>query len=351
MTDALDIALAQINVTVGDIAGNAAKIRAARAEAAQAGAHLMLTTELALCGYPPEDLVLKPAFLDRRRKRRARDMANDTVRWRAGGSSGASLAAGRQGPQRRRPAGRRRASRHSSINTICRITAFSTKSACSGRAPCPIRSSFCGIRLGVMICEDMWAPAAAGNLQAKGAEILLVPNGSPFEMDKEGTRLSLAEKRVGETGLPLIYANQVGGQDELVFDGSSFALNHDGKIGDPARVVAGVGDARQTAPPAGWPLRVRAGPDGAVSGRFAGDLRRHDARPQGLRRQEPLPRRHSRHVRRHRQRADGGRRGRCARRRQGAARDDAVALYQPGEHRRRGGLRGAPRRQDRKRGD
>ncbi len=227
MTDALDIALAQINVTVGDIAGNAAKIRAARAEAAQAGAHLLLTTELALCGYPPEDLVLKPAFLDRVESA-ARDIANDTsdggpavllgLPWRQDGKVRNAVALLADGD----------------IKTLVykydlpNYGVFDEKRVFwPGPLPNPIE--FLGIRLGVMICEDMWAPAAAGNLKAKGAEILLVPNGSPFEMDKEGTRLSLAEKRVGETGLPLIYANQVGGQDELVFDGSSFALNHDGK--------------------------------------------------------------------------------------------------------------------------
>ena len=228
MTDVLDIALAQLNVTVGDIAGNASRIRTARAEAAKAGAHLLLTTELALCGYPPEDLVLKPAFLDEV-ETRARELAKETadggpavllgLPWRHDGKIYNAVALLAEGE----------------IKTIVfkhdlpNYGVFDEYRVFrAGPLPEPIE--FAGFQLGVMICEDMWTPAGAEYLHAKGAEILLVPNGSPFEMDKEGTRLALARERVSETGLSLLYVNQVGGQDELVFDGASFALNGDGEI-------------------------------------------------------------------------------------------------------------------------
>jgi len=228
MTDALDIVLAQLDFTVGDIAGNAAKIRAARAEAAGHEADLVVTSELALCGYPPEDLVLKPAFLDEV-EAVARDMAAETedggpaivlgLPWRHGGvvHNAAALLDG------------------GAIQDIVfkrdlpNYGVFDEKRVFrSGPLPEPVE--FRGLKLGILICEDMWTPDAAKHLRSRGAEMLIVPNGSPFEMGKEGTRLSLARDRVRETGLPLLYVNQVGGQDELVFDGTSFALNQDGKL-------------------------------------------------------------------------------------------------------------------------
>jgi NAD+ synthase len=228
MTDALDIALAQLNMTVGDIAGNAARIRSVRKDAAEAGAHLVMTTELALCGYPPEDLVVKPAFLDEV-EATARDMAAETsdggpaillgLPWRHGGKVHNAVALLADG------AIKALIYKHDLPNygVFDEPRVFRP-----GALPEPVELH--GIKLGIMICEDMWTPEAAKHLKAKGAEVLLVPNGSPFEMGKEGTRLSLAAERVSETGLPLLYVNQVGGQDELVFDGASFGVNYDGKL-------------------------------------------------------------------------------------------------------------------------
>ncbi|MBP7336494.1 NAD+ synthase [Niveispirillum sp.] len=223
MTDQLTIALAQINPTVGALDHNAALIRAARAEAA--GADLVVYPELSVCGYPPEDLVLKPFFLDKVEDT-VRALAADTADggpallvgapWRVDGKrynaalllDGGTIAAVRL--------------KHDLPN----YGPFDEKRVfVPGPLPGPV--NFRGVRLGVLVCEDMWTPDVAETLAETGAEILVVPNGSPFEIDKADHRLELAVARVVETGLPLIYLNQVGGQDELVFDGASFVLNSD----------------------------------------------------------------------------------------------------------------------------
>jgi len=231
--DRLVIALAQLNPTVGDVAGNLALIRQARATAAAAGAEVLLTAELALSGYPPEDLVCKPAFLAALRAA-AQTLAAET----ADGGPAVLLATpwceaipaeGVPRPlvtnavlylDQGRIVSRR--DKHDLPN----YGVFDEKRVFqAGPLPGPINVR--GVRLGVMICEDMWTPDAAETLAESGAEILLVPNGSPFETDKLDERLQLAVARVTETGLPLVYLNQVGGQDELVFDGASFVLQAD----------------------------------------------------------------------------------------------------------------------------
>ena len=225
MADTLSIALAQLNPTVGDIAGNIAKLRAARAEAARARADLMLASELVVAGYPPEDLVLKPAFEDAV-EAAVKSFAAETkdggpavilgAPWRdAGKLYNAALLLDGGGIASLR-------FKHELPN----YGVFDEKRVFApGPAPGPI--VFKGVRLGLQICEDMWYPDVSETLGESGAEILLVINGSPFESDKGDERLNLAIARVVETGLPLVYVNQVGGQDELVFDGASFALNAD----------------------------------------------------------------------------------------------------------------------------
>jgi NAD+ synthase len=221
----LVIALAQINPTVGDVDGNVERIRGARAEAAAGGADLVVTGELAVSGYPPEDLVLKPAFLDRIEAQVA-VLAKETgdggpaillgAPWRENGTlynaalllDGGAIATIR--------------SKHHlpTYGVFDEERVFE-----AGPAPGPI--PFRGVRLGVMLCEDMWEPDVAECLQESGAELLIVINGSPFETDKPDLRMNLAVARVSETGLPLAYVNLVGGQDELVFDGCSFVLGAD----------------------------------------------------------------------------------------------------------------------------
>jgi NAD+ synthase len=222
MTDRLIIALAQLNPTVGAINANLAKARDALANCAEAD--LVLFPELFICGYPPEDLVLRPSFVENCRIA-VEDLARDTVSgpavlmglpWRDGSklyNAVALLANGRIETLRYK-------------HDLPNYGVFDEKRVFdAGPAPGPI--SFKGVRLGVPICEDIWTEESCETLAETGAEILLVPNGSPFEGNKDDVRLNLVVARVTETGLPLVYLNQVGGQDELVFDGASFVLNAD----------------------------------------------------------------------------------------------------------------------------
>ena len=225
MTDRLAIALAQLNPTVGDVAGNVARLRGARRQAAEQGADLMLTTELAVCGYPPEDLVLKPA-LQEACATAVRQLAVETA------DGGPAMLVGtpwREGGKLYNAAlllddGRVAASRFKS--DLPNYGVFDEKRVFAAAPPQgPV--NFRGVRLGVLICEDMWTPDVVECQAESGAEILLVPNGSPYEHDKQDQRLNLAVARITESGLPLVYVNQVGGQDELVFDGASFVLDAD----------------------------------------------------------------------------------------------------------------------------
>lgn len=228
MTDRLTIALAQINAVVGDVDGNLAKLRDARAKARAAGADLVLPSELAIVGYPPEDLVLKPS-LQRASQAAVEALAKET----ADGGPAALVTAPLvvDGALRNAVAllegGAVRDVRIK--HELPNYGVFDEKRVfVPGPLPDPI--PFHGVRLGVMICEDMWFPTVAAHLAKAGAEILLVPNGSPYERGKAGVRIDLARARAAETGLPLVYVNQVGGQDELVFDGGSFAIAADGTL-------------------------------------------------------------------------------------------------------------------------
>lgn len=222
MTERLIIALAQVNPTLGDISGNLARAREAMREAS--GADLILFPELFICGYPPEDLVLRPSFVAACREA-VEDLAKDTA-------SGPAVLIGL--PWRERDKlhnsvallanGRIETLRHKF--DLPNYGVFDEKRVFDpGPAPGPI--AFKGVRLGVPVCEDIWTEETCETLAETGAEILLVPNGSPFEQNKDDVRLNLVVARVTETGLPMVYLNQVGGQDELVFDGASFVLNAD----------------------------------------------------------------------------------------------------------------------------
>ena len=250
MSDVLSIAFAQINPVVGEVNGNLALIRAARAEAAQLGADLVVFGELSVCGYPPEDLVLKGAFVDIC-EAAVNELAAETAQgpavlvgapWRVAGKVHNAALLLDHG----RIAATRLKHHLPNYGVFDEARVF----AC-GPHPGPI--SFRGVRLGVLICEDMWFPDVSETLGESGAEILVVPNGSPFEIDKSGVRLDHARARAAETGLPLIYVNQVGGQDELVFDGASFAIDSQGEI--KASLPAWdslVALTRWTRGPAGW---------------------------------------------------------------------------------------------------
>jgi NAD+ synthase len=223
----LSIALAQLNPHVGDISGNTGLIRRARDRAAEQGADLVVVSELAITGYPPEDLVRHPALIDR-----AADALDELARESLAGGPGVVVTLPWAADGRLHNAvalvvdGRRELRfKHELPN----YGVFDEKRVFApGPLPAPV--DFRGTRLGLPICEDIWFPECVRALAAAGAELLLVPNGSPFEVEKFGQRLDLVRQRVAESGLSLAYVNQVGGQDELVFDGGSFVMNPGGAL-------------------------------------------------------------------------------------------------------------------------
>src|SRR5205814_4011213 len=229
--DSLKIALAQLNPTVGDVTGNADKVRRARDQAAAMGADIVAFPELFIAGYPPEDLVLKPAFQSACRAA-VEALARETA------DGGPAMLIGTVWVEDGKPYnacalldGGRIAAIRFKVN-LPNYGVFDEKRVFAvGPVSGPMM--FRGVRIGVPICEDIWTEESPDYenivecLHETGAEILIVPNGSPYWRDKDDVRMNVAVARVTESGLPLIYVNQVGGQDELVFDGSSFALNAD----------------------------------------------------------------------------------------------------------------------------
>jgi NAD+ synthase len=226
--DSFKLALAQLNPVVGDLEGNLKKARQARAQAAASGADLIAFTELYLTGYPIEDLVLKPA-LQKAARAACEELAHDT------GDGGPAILIGLpwgDGPFVYNAVALLDRGRIESVrykNNLPNYGVFDEKRVFApGPSPEPI--DFRGVKLGVPICEDIWSEEVCEALAQAGAGLLIVPNGSPYWMDKQEVRYGVAETRVGETRLPLAYVNQVGGQDELVFDGASFVLNGDGAL-------------------------------------------------------------------------------------------------------------------------
>ena len=223
------IALAQINPVVGDLSGNATLIRDAAEVAYRSGAKLLVTPELALTGYPPEDLLLRPAFIE------AAADALDQLRSALTAYPGLAVVVGHplKTPQGLHNAasvlqdGKSIASyaKHELPNNevFDEVRYFTP-----GSAPCVFTVGGCAI--GVIICEDAWHAGPAAQAKAAGAQVLISLNASPYHLHKENLRLEVLRKVIGETGLPLIYVNAVGGQDELVFDGGSFALDANGLV-------------------------------------------------------------------------------------------------------------------------
>lgn len=222
---AFTLALAQTNPTVGDVRGNLAKIRAARAEAMRQGADLVLTTELVTSGYPPEDLVLKPAF-QKEIHAAVMELVTDggpdlllSTPWVIEDKlysailliSGGQIAAVRL--------------KHDLPN----YGPFDEKRVFTA-GPLPEPVLWRGISLGVPVCEDIWTPKVCAHLAAQGAELFLVSNGSPYEYGKINRRENIVSDRARESRAPLVYLNQVGGQDELVFDGGVLIADATGKI-------------------------------------------------------------------------------------------------------------------------
>ena len=225
MTNRLTITLAQLNPVVGAITANIDKVRDARRKAAADNADLILCSELVVSGYPPEDLVLKPFFLDKV-EAAVNEFAAETA---DGGPAVLLTAPWRDNGEIYNAAllledGKIAATRFKhdlpNYGVFDEVRVFEA-------GPMPGPMDFKGVRIGVPICEDIWTPDVPECLEESGAEILLVPNGSPYDIEKNDQRLQHAIARVSETGMPMVYVNQVGGQDELVFDGGSFVINAD----------------------------------------------------------------------------------------------------------------------------
>ena len=229
MTDSLSITLAQLNQTVGDIAANSAAMLAARDRARSAGADLVVFPEMQLIGYPPEDLVLKPALIEHA----------------AAGLEQLALATADGGPAML--VGSvfvRDGNLHNGVALLDggKIAAVRFKHELPNYGtfdevrlfepgPLPEPIVFKGVMIGLPICEDIWHPDVCRHLADFGAELLICINGSPYEIDKDTLRIDgVAKRRAVDTGLPLAYLNRVGGQDELVFDGASFVINGDGSL-------------------------------------------------------------------------------------------------------------------------
>jgi NAD+ synthase len=223
--DRLAIAVAQLNPTVGDIAGNTEKARRVRAQAGNAD--LIVFPELFISGYPPEDLVLKPSF-----QATCRAAIEDLARESKGGPALAIgvpwVEAGKLYNALALVDGGRISALRFKVD-LPNYGVFDEKRVFApGPMPGPV--SFRGVRLGFPICEDIWGPEAVECIAETGGEILLVPNGSPYRRGVIDERFNVSVARVTEHKLPLLYVNQVGGQDELVFDGASFALQADGSL-------------------------------------------------------------------------------------------------------------------------
>jgi NAD+ synthase (glutamine-hydrolysing) len=227
MSESLRIALAQINLLVGDVAGNAARVlESARRARTDLGADLVLFPELTLCGYPPEDLLFHRGL--RRQVEaglaRVRDEVRDVAvmvgfpEYTSAGiyNSAALIADGEIAAIHRKA-------------ELPNYKVFDEKRYFRPGTQ-PTIATCKGLHVGLLICEDLWAPETAQLARAGGAQLLAVINASPYEIHKQREREDIARARARDVGLPLAYVNLFGGQDELVFDGNSFAMDAQGEV-------------------------------------------------------------------------------------------------------------------------
>jgi predicted amidohydrolase len=302
----MKIAIAQINCTVGDLAGNAAKIADYAQRARQQGAAILLTPELSLCGYPPDDLLLRDGFYQ------ACDTALLALAQQA---QGITLIVGHPHKVGKSRFNAASVLRDGKIVTTYHKHALPNHSVFDeeryfdhGSEACLIEMD--GVKFGINVCADVWHEHAAIRAKEAGAQVLLVLNASPYHFNKQATRYDTVRERIVDTGLAVVYANMVGGQDELVFDGASFVMDNEGELTHQLPAFDEV-------------LGFVEFQDGKlVPGRRA-----------RLYPEEPFSRRVAGIVRRHRLCADhGGGSGRAGRG-QSARGHDAVALYRADKQR------------------
>ncbi|HZY16290.1 MAG TPA: NAD+ synthase [Ramlibacter sp.] len=258
---ALTICTAQLNVVVGDMAGNAQKIIAAARSAYEQGARLVLTPELSICGYPAEDLLLRPAFIV------ACDDAVKTVARALAGLKGLHVVVGHPHGTDLRSKSVQVQMRYNAASVLCEGRVLETYAKrelpnyqvfdeyryfTRGQGTCVFQVE--GVNVGLLICEDAWFEEPAHLALASGAQLLVVPNASPFHVGKGDERIARMAERARAVALPLVYAHLVGGQDEVIFDGGSFAVNADGALA--ARAPAFQEDL--------FLVQVTAGPQGVV---------------------------------------------------------------------------------------
>ncbi|QCB45358.1 NAD+ synthase [Hydrogenophaga sp. PAMC20947] len=242
----LKVCVAQFNFVVGDMVGNARRIIDAAHKAHAQGAQLLLTPELALCGYAAEDLFLRPAFID------ACDDALKQVCAETAALNGLTIVVGHPA---RHVSGMARREKSVSVSALFNAASVVTQGVVRqtyakrelpnyqvfderryfvpGQAPCMVAVPDADghiVQVGILICEDAWFDAPAAELKAAGAEVLAVINASPFHTGKGGEREATMRDRVLAVGLPMVYAHMVGGQDEIVFEGRSFVLGADGSL-------------------------------------------------------------------------------------------------------------------------
>ncbi len=227
----MKIAIAQVNLMLGDFSGNVEKLLDYAERAKAAGASLIVTPELALTGYPPEDLLFRQDF---------REASKNALAGLASRLSGIAMVVGH--PHVHTEEGHERLFNGASLIRDGRVVHTYLKQRLpnyqvfdekryfeTGHRPFVFELD--GVKVGVLICEDVWfAPPVAATVKA-GAEIIVVPNASPYDMNKLETRYDVVRARATEAGVPILYAHWTGGQDELVFDGASFGINADGAVG------------------------------------------------------------------------------------------------------------------------
>ena len=222
----MKVAIAQLDQHVGDLPGNARRMLEACNDATRAGASLVVTPELSLCGYPPEDLLLRPSFVEAS----ARELAA-----LAAGVTGSVLTVGFPERFEGRCHNAVAVIRDGRVAQVYRkqqlpnYTVFDEERYFEpGSAPCVFEVD--GVRVGIVICEDIWYPGPAAQSRAAGAEVLVVANGSPWHTRQHALRFEQVAARARENAMPVVYVNRVGGQDELVFDGASFVVGASGEL-------------------------------------------------------------------------------------------------------------------------